>query len=47
MHIALHSLNAVRDWPGFATRMPPYSIAGPNSLWHIGKSLPQVEIRRY
>ena len=24
-------------WPAGATRRQPYSVAGPNSLWHIGK----------
>jgi len=36
---ALHSLDplhVVRSWPGVATRRRPYSVAGPNSLWHIG-----------
>ena len=23
-------------WPAGATRRRPYSVAGPNSLWHIG-----------
>ena len=38
---AIHSLdplNAVRSWPGLAARRRPYSVAGPNSLWHIGKN---------
>lgn len=26
-------------WPAGATRHQPYSVAGPNSLWHIGKSI--------
>ena len=24
-------------WPAGATKRRPYSVAGPNSLWHIGK----------
>ena len=30
-------LNAVMRWPGGITRRQVYSVAGPNSLWHIGK----------
>ena len=41
---SLDPLNAVRNWPGLAARRRPYSVAGPNSLWHIGKNTPQVEI---
>ena len=29
-------LSAVLRWPGTLTRRHPYSVAGPNSLWHIG-----------
>ena len=35
---SLDPLNAVRNWPGLAARRRPYSVAGPNSLWHIGKN---------
>ena len=28
--------NAIR-WPGGLTNRRPYCVAGPNSLWHIGK----------
>ena len=24
-------------WPAGATKRHPYSVAGPNSLWHIGR----------
>ena len=39
---ALHSLDPlylIRNWPGLATRRHPYSVAGPNSLWHTGNVL--------
>ena len=29
-------LNTALRWPGGLTRHRPYSVAGPNSLWHIG-----------
>lgn len=29
-------LSRVLHWPGVLTRRRPYSVAGPNSLWHIG-----------
>ena len=29
-------LNTALRWPGGLTRRRPYSVAGPNSLWHIG-----------
>ena len=41
---SLDPLYAVRSWPGLATKRRPYSVAGPNSLWHIGKSTLQTEI---
>lgn len=31
-------LSAALRWPGSITRRRVYSVAGPNSLWHIGKS---------
>lgn len=37
---ALHfsdPLSAALRWPGSITRRRIYSVAGPNSLWHIGK----------
>ena len=30
-------LSAALRWPGGLTVRRPYSVAGPNSLWHIGK----------
>ena len=30
-------LSAALNWPGGLTRRRVYSVAGPNSLWHIGK----------
>ena len=29
-------LNVALRWPGIATHRRPYSVPGPNSLWHIG-----------
>lgn len=37
---AIHSvdpLSAALRWQGLATYHRPYSVPGPNSLWHIGK----------
>ena len=31
-------LRAASRWPGGVTKRRPYSVPGPNSLWHIGKS---------
>ena len=31
-------IGAALRWPAGATRRRPYSVAGPNSLWHIGKT---------
>ena len=36
---ALHSsdpLGSALQWPGISTHRRPYSVACPNSLWHIG-----------
>lgn len=36
---ALRSIDPISvalRWPAGATRRRPYSVAGPNSLWHIG-----------
>ncbi len=30
-------LNTALRWQGIATPRRPYSVPGPNSLWHIGK----------
>ena len=30
-------LNSAQRWPLLITRRHPYSVPGPNSLWHIGK----------
>ena len=30
-------LGSARRWPLSTIRRQPYSVAGPNSLWHIGK----------
>ena len=32
-------LDAALRWQGIATRRQPYSVPGPNSLWHIGMQL--------
>ena len=29
-------LSSALRWPAAATKRRPYSVAGPNSLWHIG-----------
>ena len=29
-------LSVALRWPGGLSRWQPYSVAGPNSLWHIG-----------
>ena len=31
-------LSGALRWPGGITRRRVYSVAGPNSLWHIGKT---------
>ena len=30
-------LSVARRWPGGLSRRCPYSVPGPNSLWHLGK----------
>ena len=35
-------LSAALRWPAGATKRRPYSVAGPNSLWHIGIQCAQV-----
>ena len=37
-------LSTVMRWPGGITRRRVYSVAGPNSLWHIGMCGPCVVI---
>ena len=32
-------LSSALRWAGGLSRRQPYSVAGPNSLWHIGESL--------
>ena len=32
-------LGSALRWPGGLTHRHPYSVAGPNSLWHIGNTL--------
>ena len=47
---ALHSLDPlylIRNWPGLATRRHPYSVAGPNSLWHTGNNIAMCFISLY
>ena len=42
VHQALRStdpLGSALRWPGGLTHRHPYSVAGPNSLWHIGNTL--------
>ena len=36
---SIDPINVALRWPAGATRRRPYSVAGPNSLWHIGISL--------
>ena len=33
-------------WPGVVTYRRPYSVAGPNSLWHIGTCI-HIHIYKY
>ena len=35
-------LSAASRWPGGLTRRRIYSVAGPNSLWHVGESFKSV-----
>lgn len=35
-------LSAALKWPGGLTRRRMYSVAGPNSLWHVGESFKSV-----
>ena len=35
---SIDPIGVVLRWPAGATRRRPYSVAGPNSLWHIGMS---------
>ena len=36
--LRLHNpLTSALRWPGVMTHRHPYSVPGPNSLWHIGK----------
>ena len=30
-------LSSVYRWPGGASKRRPYSVPGPNSLWHMGE----------
>ena len=34
---AADPLSVTSRWMGVLTRRQPYSVAGPNSLWHIGE----------
>ena len=34
---ATDPINTALRWPGGITSRQPYSVPGPNSLWHIGK----------
>ena len=36
---SIDPLSVALRWPGGATKRRPYSVAGPNSLWHIGMSI--------
>ena len=38
----LDPLGSALRWPSGLTRRRPYSVAGPNSLWHIGIHLHTV-----
>ena len=33
---SIDPISVALRWPAGATRRRPYSVAGPNSLWHIG-----------
>ena len=33
---SIDPISVALRWPAGATRRCPYSVAGPNSLWHIG-----------
>ena len=40
MHLAIHAtdpINTSLRWRGNLSYRRPYSVPGPNSLWHIGK----------
>ena len=34
---SIDPLGTAMRWPAGLTRRRPYSVAGPNSLWHIGR----------
>ena len=36
---AIDPLNTALRWTGILTNRRPYAVAGPNSLWHIGKTI--------
>ena len=36
---AIDPLSSALRWPAGLTKRRPYSVAGPNSLWHIGMQL--------
>ena len=42
---AIDPLGGARRWPGGLTRRRPYSVPGPNSLWHIGTSCKQLIVK--
>ena len=35
---SIDPIGSALRWPAGPTKRRPYSVAGPNSLWHIGKS---------
>lgn len=39
-------LGSALHWPGGLTRRRVYSVAGPNSLWHIGIRLPVDSLKK-
>ena len=38
---SIDPLSVALRWPALVTRRQPYSVAGPNSLWHIGNVMLQ------
>ena len=36
---AIDPLSSALRWPAGLTKRRPYSVAGPNSLWHIGMQI--------
>ena len=41
---SIDPLDGLRKFPAGLVRRRPYSVAGPNSLWHIGKSNARLKV---